>query len=800
MAKLLFFVLVLLLSSISFSQWTSLNPYPTSSSTFIGSSPSVNKYVTCTDYTGEAVMTTDGGTTWKVTFMGWDGVFRRMFFLNDNIGWAAGAMSESFYKTTDGGYTWFHLPNGPDTTKYDVFFINENIGWTVGYYGSINKTTDGGNSWTSQSNSLLTTKTLYGVYATDNNNVFVSGSADVLLRSTDGGDSFTNSPLVFSTATDYKCVSFFNNNIGFAAGSKGRVAKTTDGGATWTPSMNLGNTTQVWKVTCNNNGVVIASADKGTVYRSTDWGSTWTTTGSFPSTTITFYSVQFASENVVYLSGSSGYFYKSTDAGATWATMGRRTEALTSLKGFSMSPDNVTGYAVGNTGKIFKTTDGGLSYFQQTSPFTATIYEVVTVDPQTVFASCQDGVVLRTTNGGATWDSSIVAPNTIDFVGLDFISPTVGYVAGTNGNVFSTKDGGISWTNVSIPGSTTLLWDVDFVDTTTGFICGTGGKVFCTKNGGETWTEQLSAGGLGMYGISFIDRMNGVVAGSSGYGPYYTTDGGTTWNPSSPLDPSQTVWSVKMVKTSFGTVAFAACASGYIFMSYDTCKTWTPVTRLTISTFEDVSVTDAGHAWFAAGSGVVIGYDNPLYYPVELMSLTSSVNGRDVTIRWSTATELNNSGFEVERKSENSNWQRIGFVNGKINSTEINNYKFTDKNLALGKYNYRIKQLDVNGTYEYFNVENTIEISVPNVFSLEQNYPNPFNPSTSISFNVPVKSEITLKIYNILGKEVANLLNEVKDARYYTINYNASDLASGIYFYELRAGNKTITKKMMLMK
>ena len=194
--------------------------------------------------------------------------------------------------------------------------------------------------------------------------------------------------------------------------------------------------------------------------------------------------------------------------------------------------------------------------------------------------------------------------------------------------------------------------------------------------------------------------------------------------------------------------------------------------------------------------------DSPL--PVELTSFTSSVNRRDVNLSWTTATETNNSGFEIERSSENSQWTKVGFVNGNGTTASLSNYGYNDRNLASGKYNYRLKQIDYNGQYAYFNLNSEVNIGLPVKFDLSQNYPNPFNPATTINYDIPVDGKVSIILYDISGREVSKLVNEVKPAGYYTVSFNGSSLSSGTYFYRIisegNGQNFVATKKMMLLK
>jgi hypothetical protein len=187
--------------------------------------------------------------------------------------------------------------------------------------------------------------------------------------------------------------------------------------------------------------------------------------------------------------------------------------------------------------------------------------------------------------------------------------------------------------------------------------------------------------------------------------------------------------------------------------------------------------------------------------PVELASFSASVSGNSVELNWITVSELNNAGFEVQRSTDNVSFNKIGFIEGKGTTAEIQTYKYTDGDVSNGKYFYRLKQIDFDGTFEFSDAINVL-VGTPSSFELSQNYPNPFNPTTSIKFQIPQSSIVSLKIYNILGKEVAVLVNEFKEAGNYQINFDAGTkgLTSGVYFYKLNAGNLSSTKKLILLK
>ena len=197
--------------------------------------------------------------------------------------------------------------------------------------------------------------------------------------------------------------------------------------------------------------------------------------------------------------------------------------------------------------------------------------------------------------------------------------------------------------------------------------------------------------------------------------------------------------------------------------------------------------------------------------PVELTTFTAAstsqaeqASSATVLLSWQTATEVNNYGFEIERQIlkqvQNDNaWEKIGFVEGHGNSNSPKEYCYTDANPPSGKIKYRLKQIDNDGKYAYSG-EVEVSVDVPNLFVLEQNYPNPFNPETIIKYSIPTDQFVTLKVFDMLGREITTFVNEQKEAGNYSVAFNGSLLSSGIYYYQLRAGKFTDTKKVILMK
>jgi hypothetical protein len=191
--------------------------------------------------------------------------------------------------------------------------------------------------------------------------------------------------------------------------------------------------------------------------------------------------------------------------------------------------------------------------------------------------------------------------------------------------------------------------------------------------------------------------------------------------------------------------------------------------------------------------------------PVELSSFTSNTNGRNVSLNWETKTEKNSDKFIIEKNVNNAAWEQIGSVKAAVLSNSSKFYCFTDKNLQTGKYQYRLKMIDNDGTFAYSNVIET-EVALPKTFALSQNYPNPFNPATRINYQVPVDAKVVIEVFNIVGQKVSELVNQEQSAGFYTVDFEASKLSSGVYVYRIVASDKATgynfssIQKMMLLK
>ncbi len=272
------------------------------------------------------------------------------------------------------------------------------------------------------------------------------------------------------------------------------------------------------------------------------------------------------------------------------------------------------------------------------------------------------------------------------------------------------------------------------------------------------------AAAMGIYGFDpTYQADDGVADGNTNLRVAYSTDAQATWSDAGP--------------------------SGVTTSAPDTLVSDSLTTNISLAT---------GTSMFVALARVTGTTEDPL--PVELTSFAYKLNQNNVTLNWRTATETNNSGFEVQKSSDKINFAKIAFVKGSGTSTNSNSYSFTDNNVGNSKtVYYRLNQIDMSGKSSY---SKTIEVNLdlPSTYSLDQNYPNPFNPSTKISYTIAKSGMVKLSVYNTLGQQVKDLVNGFQETGNYSINFDASKLESGVYFYKLETGNFVKTIKMMLIK
>ena len=382
-------------------------------------------------------------------------------------------------------------------------------------------------------------------------------------------------------------------------------------------------------------------------------------------------------------------------------------------------------------------------------------------------------------------------------------------------------------------------------------------------DGGETWGTDIFISdipGGWAFTVSGISRCNGLpitmcdISDSPYQGYIYScwgdqrngttdtdvffsrsTDGGETWSPALRVNDDNTnrhqffpwmtidqttgiIWGVfydrrNTTSTNTDVYVVKSIDGGQSFENFKVSESsFTPTSSVFFGDYSNIAAWDKKiyPIWSRLHGGQLSVWttiiEDTVTVPVEFTQFSASVNSGNVMLEWETSTETNNLGFEIERarltdnsEINNTEFHLIGFVQGSGTTTNPNRYSFTDEELLSGVYQYRLKQIDYDGSFKY---SGTVELNLiaVNDFRLEQNYPNPFNPSTTISYQLPKAEFVTVKIFDTIGNEVKTIVKEIKPAGVHEVNFDASHLSSGIYLYRIDAGTFHQSKKMLLVK
>ena len=627
---------------------------------------------------------------------------------------------------------------------------------------------------------------------------------------------------------------YYENMSGSGTIQNCRVIRSTNNGATWGTSVIavLGNDKN-WIAADQTSGpyanyiyTTMTNSGAGSFYRSTDFGATFTSTNSFATQSLPGMMVAVGPDTNGTTDVPGGCVYVVTNSGSSFAstytfyvsTNGGTTFTLKSAQNFS----GYVGTNVGGRNSVqnmrtrpypFITADN--SY----GPLRGRLYLVYASNTPAGDGNKPDIFCRYSDNQGTSWSAAIRINDDLNTTSNHQWHPSI-WCDKTSGRLFAkwmdtrdtptsdsahiyasySDDGGITW----VPNQriTTAKMKIDCST------CGGGGTpryqgdydaITAIDNQAlMVWTD-FRAGSFGSYVGFFPDYAMQVAPAVDSLGGdadsvYYNI----------------TVPSVKLYddKVTFSATFTPTPAIGTISIEFpdgDTLSTFPGSVLMKIKTTGGVSV--GNYTVTITGKGpngtpvhkrnvtLVVG----LVIPVELTAFNASVNKNDVVLNWTTATELNNLGFEIQRRSDNGDYTSLGFINGKGTTTEMNDYSFTDKTVDAGSYTYRLMQKDFDGTFAY-SQEVEVDIDLPLDYSLDQNYPNPFNPTTTIRYAIPEDNFVSIKLYDVLGNEVITLVNEQKQAGRYEMLFNASNIASGVYYYQINSGSFTQTRKLMLMK
>jgi photosystem II stability/assembly factor-like uncharacterized protein len=666
--------------------------------------------------------------------------------------WVAIGYSSTFMRTTNGGANWYirtDIAGEQQTSQlffYGGWFFDINTGFACGGSGKIVRTTNSGVMWDSVSSGV--TATLYDMHFINSTTGFIGGSSGTVLKTTNAGLNWT--ALTTGVTTTINGIFAVDVNNIYAPTTSGNIRVTTDGGTTWNNQL-TGASVTVYDAYYKNVNTGIVCGSSTALRYTTNGGLNWTATNTgLPSST--FYGITYnQASNTWYASGNSFYAFRSTNDGLTWDSVsiaGAQTYVSTM---YSLDRNGTTMLTAGAFGLINSSTNSGANWTAHNSlPYSSTLNDIW-VDNMNgrVFAvgTVAPTPIMLSTNGGNTWSTDPGLNITTSLYGIKMLNSSTGYVSGTGGKVFKTTNGGNTWDSVTFAGVTGILYCPDFIDVNTGWVCGATGVVRNTTDGGATWTAQTSGVTATLYRIDMVNATTGWFCGASGT-VRKTTDGGTTWTAQTPNYTSTINW-IQMLDVNTG---YLCALSGNVRKTTNGGANWdTVLTPLTNSLYS-LSFINANTGFVSGATGV---------------TLRTSNGGTSWEINNTSGSTMNG----IYTKHYDSAW--VCGASGGI-------LKFGD---------------GVTGTVTWSN-------EIPLQYELRQNYPNPFNPSTTIKFALPIAGKVSLKIYDIVGRDVESLFNGLElNAGTVTYDFDGTNLASGVYFYSLIVNdNKIATKKMVLVK
>lgn len=486
-------------------------------------------------------------------------------------------------------------------------------------------------------------------------------------------------------------------------------------------------------------------------------------------------------------------------ANAQWA---EQTSGVTGALYSVSAPTDQVCWVGGAAGVVLRTVDGGTNWTNVGGAGISSqdVYVVFAIDANTCYISTSPATgtyIYKTTNGGTSWVSQLSQTGGFGD-GLWFKDANNGIFygdpVGNRWTIFRTSNGGTNWdsTGLYLASEGWAGWNNGLFAMGDNVWFGTNGtKIWYSSNFGTSWTSQATTGQANSFTVWFNTPTVGLTGGANFMA---TTNGGTLWSALT-VPGTGNIGGIAGTGTSWW-VARQATA---IYESTNNGTAWTTAYTASAGSYYHLTKSRTGTAVWGVRSngGITRGFGTVV--PVELASFAATSKDGSVILDWSTATETNNKGFEIERKAADAGYSTVGFVEGSGTSTNIKSYSYTDANLQAGKYTYRLKQIDLDGTSAY-SKEVEVDVAQISSYALDQNFPNPFNPSTSISYRIPEASDVVIKIYDVMGTEIATLVNAKQEAGAHSVVFDAAKLSSGSYIYTIKAGNFTASKKMILMK
>ena len=812
MKRLILFLFVI--NSMLFSQWEEVKIFPVKGDIVnFHLKDSLNITAVIRAETSKVIKSTNGGRDWSVVNPGLPGSVRDAIFLDENNIFICNFSSASISKSNDGGLTWVSVTVPSRFERLDCLnFLDINLGFALVYDSDfldqkrLIKTTNGGATWTVMDSSFNDGPSSYSVQTMR----FINSQkgwlfSDIIYQTTDGGVSFTILPKPTEMAS-IRSIDILNDTLMVIGGYRTysvppyyqylspQVAYSSNNGQTWKFKDLAGWTnSRILDITFIDPETVIGVCSEGIgVVYTTDAGTTWgfgegrirdfeissveikdgkvyaggkdvSFFSSDPDFTqpwnllgdvsvAQFHNVHFRDPGFVLIATNNQKIFISSDKGNSWVT--RRLAAGVPYS-IAMAADSSI-YTTANR-VLYRSDDMGVSFdsigfYPNTLPLSMDIWP-----NNDIWLSTSQGI-LYSNNNGLSWESR--SPDVVLSYPPDiFADGTIYFTGGSK--FYKSTDFGLTWTT---PLSSSVVYnDADFYDKMNGIVTGQNGLILRTRDGGATF-QQIVIPGAGNYSsrVHFFDSLNIFINTSRLYSSH---DGGGSWQ-----------------INEFSVTNFQQSLMWLHFYDH----------------FEGIAVTHF--------HGIAKTY-NRGNTPVEMSSFSAIPLGNKVTLQWTTETETNNMGFEIEGRFKNGDWKKIGFSKGHGTVTQKIYYTFDDLTLSeQGFIYYRLKQIDYNGEFEYSNEVEVLLGEIPENYAIQQNYPNPFNPSTKVTFSLPEENRVVIKVFNVMGEQVKEIDRGVLSHGYFEQDFEMSTESSGMYFCQVLCTNtisgrtKSLTVKMVLMK
>ena len=649
-------------------------------------------------------------------------------------------------KSIDGGYTWNNLINDERINFKNIIVDADNFVLAVSDSGTIYKTTDLGNTW-----KIIKTG-LYDLYNIDfvNMQTGFSSSSNKIYKTTNGGENWV---LFYTSGYDRNNLSFLDESSGYIAsynsygGNDGLIYKTTNGGLNWTTTSTPGMRRVLF--VDNNTGYLSGTYSNGKIWKTTNSGINW-------------FSVYENSSHILdlkFLTRDTGFalstyqLLKTVNGGNTWTPVG-----FSNLRGDKYSFDvyDVNTIMCGITqGGVGITTNGGANWNINLKGTLTGLEAIQFINDYTGYAAGTGNTILKTTNAGINWYAQTSSADTIhpySFYALYFLNENTGYVTGDMGIIKKTTNQGLNWITQVPGGATNHMYDVKFVNENTGFTVGRYGLYRHTTNGGINWIIENIGATYHLNTICFANENTGFIGGSDKY-LYKTTNAGVNWeqitNP---------------VSGEITRIYFVDSKTGYIAVDSN------------YSTSMILKTTDSGISWQMKSL-------KDMNYVTGLKFFNNST-GYAYSLTYRTLSFTTDGG---------ETWRKQKLYTDK----QYWNMYFTSLKTGYlaGSDGAIIKTTNGGGFFP-----DDPPVVLPVNYYLHQNYPNPFNPVTNIKFEIPVSGNISIKLYNITGKEIAIITNNFYQAGKWEVTFNGLNLSSGLYFYKLVTVGYTESKRMVLLK